>query len=88
MTTGTEQILSTEYSSVQTVTPSVGATDLFYDLAFTDVPCIEDTWNRFDVQVKADVTSHVWLEYAVCAETRSRSEPESAGASNLKTLTF
>lgn len=88
VTTGAEQILSSQYSSIQTVTPGLSSSDHYYDLEFTDVPCIEDEWNRFEVKLNAHVTSHAWLEFAASAETRNRSEPDSDGSNQLRNLTF
>lgn len=84
------QILTSNgpYSSAQTVRLGATGTPTFAVLNFDDVPCIENTRNKFNLQINAGIAVNCWLMSVVCFESRERSEPQSLGSYNLRARTF
>lgn len=75
-------------SSIITVTNTGLGVFEFFELDFIDVPCIENAYNRFNLQVRVQELTTIRLMSVTCPETRARSAPKSAGTLNLRTETF
>lgn len=79
-------ILSSIYSTSKTFSLSGVFQQQWHAVDHDDIPVIGGIFNRFKLQIQTDLSAQFWVAFVASAETRFRSGPISAGASNFRTL--